>query len=82
MANKVGDICFKTGTYEKGGETKNRYLKGGVLFQGDDGSFYGIIEAVPVGVEGRFSVFGDKPQGQKQNAPTTPYTSNNEPLPY
>lgn len=60
MSKKIGDICFKTGSYEKDGETKNRYLKGGVLFQGDDGSFYGVIEAVPVGIEGRFSVFAPR----------------------
>lgn len=68
MSAYFGDICFKIGTYEKNGETKNRYLKGGALFRGDDGSFYGVIEAVPVGVEGRFSVF-TKDRNQQSDAP-------------
>lgn len=78
---KVGDICFKTGTYEKAGETKNRYMKCGVLLQGDDGSFYGVIEALPVVGEGKFSVFADRPKTDAQPAQQNTQQSQND-FPY
>ena len=36
---KIYDIVVKTGTYEKGGETKNRYQNVGAVIQGDEGPF-------------------------------------------
>lgn len=69
MTTKIGDICFKTGTYESGGKTKNRYLRGGVLFQGDDGSYFGIIEGVPIASEGKFSVFEPRDDADRTKMP-------------
>lgn len=43
MAKVVGDLVVKVGTYEKDGQTKNRYLNIGKKFQNDDGgSFFTI----------------------------------------
>lgn len=36
---KLYDLAVKTGTYEKNGETKGRYVNIGVVMQGDDGPF-------------------------------------------
>ena len=66
---KVGNIVAKTGSFtDRGGNEKNRWQKIGVMFEGDDGSHYGIIEAVPVGTEwtGGFSVFPDDDKGKKE----------------
>lgn len=39
MANKLFDVVVKTGTYQKGGETKNRYENIGVVMDNGDGPF-------------------------------------------
>lgn len=36
---KKYDLAVKTGSYQKDGETKNRYENIGAVFQGDDGPF-------------------------------------------
>lgn len=52
MAKVVGDLVVKVGTYEKDGQTKNRYLNIGKKFQNDDGgSFFTINRTFnPAGV--------------------------------
>lgn len=39
MSQKVADLAVKTGTYEKDGQTKNRYLNIGTVMSGDNGQF-------------------------------------------
>ena len=36
---KLGDICIKNGTYEKDGETKNRYVNVGAIMENDNGMY-------------------------------------------
>ena len=69
---KLGNIVAKTGTFtDRGGNEKNRWQKIGVMFEGEDGSHYGIIDALPVGNEweGGFSVFPDDDKGKQGSAP-------------
>jgi hypothetical protein len=37
MAKKTHDLCVKAGTYQKDGETKNRYKNVGMILQNDNG---------------------------------------------
>ena len=79
---KIGNIVFKTGEYEQNGEKKGRYVRCGVLFQGEDGGFYGILDSVPVGGHTQFSVYADKPREQRQErgaSSTPPGYDNNTP---
>lgn len=48
---KKYDLAVKTGSYQKDGETKNRYKNIGAVFQGDDGPFI-MLDATfnPAGV--------------------------------
>lgn len=39
MATKKYDLAVKVGSYEKNGETKNRYENIGAVFQGDNGPY-------------------------------------------
>lgn len=39
MPKRTYDIAVKVGTYEKDGETKNKYKNVGVILKGDTGSF-------------------------------------------
>jgi hypothetical protein len=39
MAKKLYDLSVKTGTYQKAGETKNRYQTIGAMFEGERGPF-------------------------------------------
>ena len=52
MTKKTHDLVVKTGTYEKGGETKNRYLNIGVVLQKDDGGKFILLDRTfnPAGV--------------------------------
>ena len=51
MAKKKYDLAVKTGSYEKNGETKNRYQNIGSVFEGDHG-FYMVLDRTfnPAGV--------------------------------
>ena len=37
MSKKTHDLCVKAGTYQKDGETKNRYKNVGMILQKEDG---------------------------------------------
>ncbi|RLD19117.1 MAG: hypothetical protein DRI69_09060 [Bacteroidetes bacterium] len=39
MANKLYDVVAKTGSYQKDGETKNRYLNIGSIMEGEHGPY-------------------------------------------
>src|SRR3546814_20315666 len=39
MATKKYDLAVKTGSYEKNGETKNRYENIGAVWQGENGPY-------------------------------------------
>ncbi|WP_159711577.1 hypothetical protein [Geminicoccus flavidas] len=80
---KKYDLAVKTGTYQKDGETKNRYENIGAVFQGDDGPFIVMKRSFnPAGVpfkEGSDSIMvscfapkdsnGGNGGGQRQAAP-------------
>ena len=71
---KIKDLAVKIGTYEKGGETKNRYINIGCILEKDDGGKFMLLERTfnPAGVpnpEGKetllvsmFDVNGEKNQ--------------------
>ena len=52
MTKKVADLAVKTGTYQKGGETKNRYENIGSVFQDDNGGEFMTLKRTfnPAGV--------------------------------
>lgn len=52
MTKKIKDLAVKVGTYQKGGETKNRYVNIGAVFQKDDGGEFIMINRTfnPAGV--------------------------------
>jgi len=61
MTKKTYDLAVKVGTYEKGGETKNRYLNIGAVLQKDDGGKFILLDRTfnPAGVpnpDGRSTV--------------------------
>jgi len=82
MTKKVYDLAVKVGSYDKGGETKNRYLNIGAVLQKDDGGKFILLDRTfnPAGVpnpDGKstiiislFEVKGDK--AEKQGAPEAP----------
>lgn len=45
MSKKFGDIAARIGTYSKDGQDRGRYVNLGTLFQGDDGSYFGTLDA-------------------------------------
>lgn len=79
MARKLYDLAVKTGTYQKDGETKNRYMNIGAIFQGDKGNYMVMSAAFnPAGIErkeGSDSIFvslfepREEGQGQRQQRP-------------
>jgi hypothetical protein len=52
MAKKTHDVVVKVGTYEKNGETKNRYENIGSRMEKDDGGAFLLIKRTfnPAGV--------------------------------
>ena len=79
-AKRVKDLAVKVGTYQKDGETKNRYENIGAVMKSDDGSTFLFIKKTfnPAGVptdEGRESILvsvfdlKDSDGGQRQQAP-------------
>ena len=49
-AKYVGDVCHVSGTYEKDGEQKKRYVKCGAYFENDHGGLGIKLEYVPTQV--------------------------------
>lgn len=52
MTKRIADLAVKTGTYQKGGETKNRYENIGSVFQDDNGGEFMTLKRTfnPAGV--------------------------------
>ncbi len=52
MSKRTHDLAVKTGTYQKGGETKNRYENIGSVFQDDNGGEFMTLKRTfnPAGV--------------------------------
>lgn len=52
MAKIIADVCVKTGTYEKNGETKSRYENVGAKWEKEDGGTFVTIKRTfsPAGV--------------------------------
>lgn len=80
---KLYDLCVKTGSYQKDGETRNRYENIGALMEGDNGKFIFLKKTFnPAGVEtqdGRESIIvsmfkegGNNQQNNNQAAPPAP----------
>lgn len=44
MAKKLYDLVAVTGTYQKGGETKKRYLNVGTAFEGEKGGMFLVLQ--------------------------------------
>lgn len=82
-SKKVKDLAAKVGTYQKDGETKNRYRNVGSLMKHEDGSFFILMDRTfnPAGVPGDndrdnilISVFDlrDDSAAQPQSGPAPP----------
>lgn len=73
---KVYDLAVKTGSYEKGGETKNRYEQIGSIMEGDSGQFMILKKSFnPAGIsqgDGKDSIivsmFAPKPADANSNS--------------
>lgn len=52
MTKKIKDLVVKTGTYEKGGETKGRFMNVGAVMESNDGGKFIILDRTfnPAGV--------------------------------
>ena len=72
---KLGDICIKNGTYEKGGETKNRYVNVGAIMENDNGMYVLLDPTINLAAfdrEGKTSVIASvfkKDQKQESDFP-------------
>ena len=84
MSKRTHDLAVKTGTYQKGGETKNRYENIGSVFQDDnDGEFMTLKRTFnPAGcpvADGKDSIIISK--FAVKEAPTAP-TGYDDEIPY
>lgn len=91
MAQKIRDIVVSTGTYQKDGQTKNRYQNVGVMMKNDDGGEFIILHRWfnPAGIpnpDNKDSVLlscfkpnGGQPSGNPgQSAPAQPAEGGGE----
>ena len=83
---KLYDLAVKTGTYEKDGETKNRYENVGSVMEKDDGGKFIFLNRTfnPAGVPNSdnrsnviLSMFKNEPK--KESAPPPP---NDDDIPF
>ena len=66
---KVMNIVATTGTYQKDGQEKKKYLTVGALFVYDDGGMSIKLEAIPTNFDGSLSVYerdNNNQQGSQQ----------------
>ena len=65
---KVMNIVATTGTYQKDGQEKKKYLTVGALFIYDDGGMSIKLDAVPTNFDGSLSIY-ERDNNQQQQAP-------------
>lgn len=91
MTKKIKDLAVKIGTYQKGGETKNRYINIGCILEKDDGGKFMLLERTfnPAGVpnpEGKdtvlVSMFDVEGSGGKKNEPQPSKGDDPEEIPF
>ena len=84
---KLYDLAVKTGTYEKDGETKNRYENVGSVMEKDDGGRFILLNRTfnPAGVPNPdnrsnviLSMFKNEPK--KESAPPPPVSDDEVPF--
>lgn len=87
---KIKDLAVKTGSYEKDGETKNRYENIGAIMQSDDGGKFMFLKRSfnPAGVPFRdgsesiivsmFDVKNDSRSSTQSEAPESKVLSDND----
>ena len=80
MTKRTHDLAVKTGTYPKGGETKNRYENIGSVFQDDNGGEFMTLKRTfnPAGVpnpDGKDSIIISRFAVREQTEAPEPQTS-------
>lgn len=74
------EVVAVTGKYTNGaGEEKKRYLKCGVVLEGDKGLSL-KLEAVPVGADGWFYLFEPKQKEERQQSRPAPEPDFDDPF--
>ena len=86
MSKKINDLAVKTGTYEKDGQTKNRYLNVGAEMENDDGGRFLLIDKSVnfAGIPGhadRQSVLVSKFPVNGNKEPSAPAKNTNSDMP-
>jgi len=87
---KVKDLAVKTGTYQKDGQTKNRYMNVGIVMRGDDGNEFILLERTfnPAGVpnpDGKSTVLismFDVKDGQAKQEPVAQSVDDVDSIPF
>ncbi len=59
------ELVAKNGTYEKAGETKNRYHTCGVVMERQDGSLSAKIESLPINFDGWLNLWEPRQKDDK-----------------
>lgn len=93
MTKKIKDLAVKVGSYQKGGETKNRYINIGSILEKDDGGKFMILDRTfnPAGVPNPdnkdtliVSMFdiGDKEEKNKTSDTVKPNPVDTDEIPF
>ena len=69
-----------TSTYQKDGQEKKKYQTVGTLFIYDDGGMSIKLDSIPVGFDGKLSVY-DRDENRKPNARTDTSRAYEQPKP-
>ena len=86
---KIYDLAVKTGSYEKEGETKNRYQNVGAIVEKEDGGKFMFLNRHfnPAGVpfkEGSESIIVSmfKPKSKEDNEPAADAPASDDDIPF
>lgn len=83
---KKFDLAVKTGSYEKNGETKNRYQNVGVMIEGNNGPYILLDKTFnPAGIQdGKDKVLISmfEPKGKAQDLGPEPSFDSNGEIPF
>ena len=82
MSKVKFDVVASTGKYQTAnGDEKSRWMKCGVVIEGDDGRLSLKLEAVPIGeFSGWFSLFPPKDRQERQSEDRRPEFNDNIPF--